>query len=146
MLAAMSERKEAGASEEPRLSDELDAFLRAQRRAYWVTLRRDGSPTAHPMGALYEDGRVLFTSYRKSAKNRNADRDPRKGERQRDQDHEDEPHVLIQEHEGRAFSAAPGSRDRHQREPDRDRSAREATRETPEPSSMLDDGRATPER
>jgi nitroimidazol reductase NimA-like FMN-containing flavoprotein (pyridoxamine 5'-phosphate oxidase superfamily) len=56
---------------------EVDAFLREQRRAYWVTLRSDGSPTAHPMGGLYEDGRLLFTSYRKSAKNRNAERDPR---------------------------------------------------------------------
>jgi hypothetical protein len=59
------------------LEREVDAFLQAHRRAYWVTLRRDGSPTAHPMGGLYEDGRLLFTSYRKSAKNRNVDRDPR---------------------------------------------------------------------
>jgi len=56
---------------------EVDTFLQKHRRAYWVTLRRDGSPTAHPMGGLYEDGKLLFTSYRKSAKNRNAERDPR---------------------------------------------------------------------
>jgi hypothetical protein len=67
-----------GAREEGLRSErEIDAFLQAHRRAYWVTLRRDGSPTAHPMGALYEDGRLLFTSYRESAKNRNVDRDPR---------------------------------------------------------------------
>ncbi|MBW2400292.1 MAG: pyridoxamine 5'-phosphate oxidase family protein [Deltaproteobacteria bacterium] len=71
--------EEGGAAREEGLRSELeiDAFLQAHRRAYWVTLRRDGSPTAHPMGALYEDGRLLFTSYRKSAKNRNVDRDPR---------------------------------------------------------------------
>jgi hypothetical protein len=62
---------------EAQRAQEVDAFLRNHDRAYWVTLRKDGSPTAHPMAGLHEDGRFLFTSYRKSAKNRNVDRDPR---------------------------------------------------------------------
>ncbi|MBW2422847.1 MAG: pyridoxamine 5'-phosphate oxidase family protein [Deltaproteobacteria bacterium] len=73
----MSEESGVGGGAAIPLEREVDAFLQAHRRAYWVTLRRDGSPTAHPMGGLYERGRLLFTSYRKSAKNRNVDRDPR---------------------------------------------------------------------
>jgi len=73
----MGEENGVGDEEAIELEREVDAFLQAHRRAYWVTLRQDGSPTAHPMAGLYEDGRLLFTSYRKSAKNRNVDRDPR---------------------------------------------------------------------
>lgn len=74
MAAADDDGNEARPARSTR---DLDAFLREHRRAYWATLRRDGSPTVHPMGSLYEDGKVLFTSYKKSAKNRNVDRDPR---------------------------------------------------------------------
>ncbi len=42
-----------------------------------MTLRPDGSPTVHPMTALWSGGRLVYNTYRKSAKARNAARDPR---------------------------------------------------------------------
>jgi len=55
----------------------VEAFLRKYNRTYWLTLRKDGSPTAHPMSGIYEEGRLAYTSYKRSIKNRNVDRDPR---------------------------------------------------------------------
>lgn len=56
---------------------EVDTLLSKFNRTYWVTLRKDGSPTAHPMSGLYEQSRLRYTSYKKSIKNRNIERDPR---------------------------------------------------------------------
>lgn len=65
------------------MSDEtpIDAAARAllakSRRSFLFTLRADGSPTAHPMTAQFEGRRLAFSTYRKSVKARNAQRDPR---------------------------------------------------------------------
>lgn len=61
----------------PPLAPEVEAFLAGSRRSVLVTLRPDGSPTAHPMTALCAGGRLAYNTYRKSAKARNAARDPR---------------------------------------------------------------------
>jgi len=61
----------------PPLAPDVAAFLAASRRSILVTLRPDGSPTAHPMTALCAAGRLAYNTYRKSAKARNAERDPR---------------------------------------------------------------------
>jgi hypothetical protein len=55
----------------------VEAFLAESGRGFLLTLRRDGSPTAHPMTALFVAGRLAYNTYRKSAKARNARRDPR---------------------------------------------------------------------
>lgn len=56
---------------------EVETFLASSGRAFLVTLRSDGSPTIHPMTALTSGGRLVYNTYRKSAKARNAARDPR---------------------------------------------------------------------
>ena len=55
----------------------LEAFLKANTRTFIITVRRDGSPTGHPMTGWYDDGRMRVTTYRKSHKTRNAQRDQR---------------------------------------------------------------------
>jgi len=60
----------------PLPSDALDQ-LHAHARSFLLTVRKDGSPTAHPMTALLDAGRLVFNTYRKSAKARNLERDPR---------------------------------------------------------------------
>src|ERR1700740_610318 len=47
------------------------------RRAFLIGLRDDGSPTCHPMVAVESEGEIAFNTYRKSAKTRNFQRDPR---------------------------------------------------------------------
>jgi general stress protein 26 len=59
------------------MPDDAAAFLARYSRAFLLTRRRDGSPTIHPMVAFFDDGRVTMTTYRKSAKARNVERDPR---------------------------------------------------------------------
>jgi PPOX class probable F420-dependent enzyme len=59
------------------LTAEVEAFLRAHTRTFLFTLRRDGSPTVHPMTGIYRDGALWFNTYRKSAKARNLERDGR---------------------------------------------------------------------
>ncbi len=61
----------------PPLSPEVEAFLAKSGRSFFVTQRADGSPTAHPMTALFSGGRLVYNTYRKSVKARNAQRDPR---------------------------------------------------------------------
>lgn len=56
---------------------DADEFLKSHTRTFLLTLRADGSPTAHPMVGLYNHGRISFSTYRKSAKTRNVQRDPR---------------------------------------------------------------------
>lgn len=65
------------ADSSPPLPTELRSFLTEHRRSFIVTLRRDGSPTAHAMTALDAGDALLFNTYRKSAKTRNIQRDPR---------------------------------------------------------------------
>jgi hypothetical protein len=66
-------------SDQPRppLPPDVEAFLASSGRSFLVTLRPDGSPTAHPMTALSAGGQLAYNTYRKSAKARNAARDPR---------------------------------------------------------------------
>jgi len=59
------------------LSPEVRALLEKSGRGFFVTLRPDGSPTIHPMTALYSEGRLVYNTYRKSVKAKNAARDPR---------------------------------------------------------------------
>jgi hypothetical protein len=59
------------------IPDDVAAFLARHTRAFLLTRRRDGSPTVHPMTAFLADGRMTMTTYRKSAKARNVERDPR---------------------------------------------------------------------
>jgi len=57
---------------------EVDAYLREQRRIILITIGPDGMP--HPMPMNYgvdEAGRVIFSTFRKSQKVRNVERDPR---------------------------------------------------------------------
>lgn len=61
------------------IPDDAAAFLARYTRAFLLTRRRDGSPTIHPMTAFFADGRVTMTTYRKSAKARNVERDARAG-------------------------------------------------------------------
>src|SRR5262245_3455254 len=59
------------------IPDDVAAFLSRHTRAFLVTRRRDGSPTIHTMTGFFADGRMTMTTYRKSAKARNVERDPR---------------------------------------------------------------------
>jgi len=57
------------------LAVDVTDFLAAHTRAFLLTRRRDGAPTIHPMTGFFADGRVVFNTYRKSAKTRNVERD-----------------------------------------------------------------------
>ena len=57
--------------------DDVARFLASHTRAFLLSRRRDGAPTIHPMTGFFADGRVVMTTYRKSAKARNVERDPR---------------------------------------------------------------------
>lgn len=59
------------------ISPGVEAFLRNHPRAFLLTLRRDGSPTGHPMTAIFRGGVLYFNTYRRSAKVKNIERDPR---------------------------------------------------------------------
>jgi Pyridoxamine 5'-phosphate oxidase len=56
---------------------DLEAHLSTQGRTFMATIRKDGSPTCHPMGTFYADGELYLNMYAKSAKHRNLSRDPR---------------------------------------------------------------------
>ncbi|HZQ57917.1 MAG TPA: pyridoxamine 5'-phosphate oxidase family protein [Acidimicrobiales bacterium] len=56
---------------------ELASFIESHRRAFLVTCTAQGTPTAHPMTLIPHDGVIYFNTYRKSAKVRNLERDPR---------------------------------------------------------------------
>jgi pyridoxine/pyridoxamine 5'-phosphate oxidase len=60
----------------PAANDGTIAFLRENRRAILITLRKDGSPTGHPMGAFFGVNGLFFNTYAKSAKARNIRRNP----------------------------------------------------------------------
>jgi hypothetical protein len=59
------------------IPDDVAAFLGRHTRIFLLTRRRDGAPTIHPMTAFFTEGRVTMTTYRKSAKARNVERDER---------------------------------------------------------------------
>jgi hypothetical protein len=59
------------------VSEDVAAFLREHTRTFLFTLRRDGSPTVHPMTGIYRDGALYMNTYRKSVKARNLMRDER---------------------------------------------------------------------
>jgi pyridoxamine 5'-phosphate oxidase-like protein len=61
------------------IPDDVAAFLARHTRVFLLTRRRDGAPTIHPMTGFFADGCVTMTTYRKSAKARNVERDPRAG-------------------------------------------------------------------
>lgn len=59
-------------------AEEVDAYLRAQRRIILVTNGADGMPHPVPMNyGVDDEGRILITSFRKGQKVRNLERDPR---------------------------------------------------------------------
>jgi PPOX class probable F420-dependent enzyme len=55
---------------------DLPSFIQSHRRAFLAT-RAAGGPTAHPMTLIPFEGAIYFNTYRKSAKVRNLERDPR---------------------------------------------------------------------
>jgi PPOX class probable F420-dependent enzyme len=58
--------------------EEVRAYLAAQRRIILVTNGLNGLPHAVPMNyGVDEEGRILITSFRKSQKVKNLERDPR---------------------------------------------------------------------
>jgi CTP:molybdopterin cytidylyltransferase MocA len=59
------------------LPGEVLEHLERSTRSFLFSLRKDGTPTAHAMSALVNGGALVFTTYRKSAKARNLERDPR---------------------------------------------------------------------
>ena len=56
---------------------DVAAFLASHTRTFLLTRRRDGAPTIHPMTAFFADARMTMSTYRKSAKARNVERDAR---------------------------------------------------------------------
>ncbi|MBM4406373.1 MAG: hypothetical protein FJ039_09380 [Chloroflexi bacterium] len=58
------------------LPPDVLAFVRANPRTFLISRRKDGSPTGHPMLCLIGEGRIQFSTYRKSAKVQNFQRDP----------------------------------------------------------------------
>ena len=59
------------------LPPDLRRFLQRNTRAFLFGLRKDGSPTGHPMTGIYAQTRLFVNTYRKSAKARNIVRDSR---------------------------------------------------------------------
>jgi nitroimidazol reductase NimA-like FMN-containing flavoprotein (pyridoxamine 5'-phosphate oxidase superfamily) len=59
-----------------RVPDDAAEFLEENRRTFMITLRKDGSPTAHPMASWFGPSLYLNT-YGASAKARNLERDDR---------------------------------------------------------------------
>jgi hypothetical protein len=59
------------------LPSDVERFVETEGRSFMVTRRRDGSPTCHPMGNFYAEGRFYLNMYVKSIKQRNLQRDPR---------------------------------------------------------------------
>lgn len=58
--------------------EEVHAYLGEQRRIILITIAADGMPHPMPMNyGLDDEGRVLMTTFRKSQKVRNVERDPR---------------------------------------------------------------------
>lgn len=58
------------------IGPEEDAFLRAHSRAFLLGTRADGSPTGWPMVALYPGGVLEFSTYGRSQKVKDFERNP----------------------------------------------------------------------
>jgi hypothetical protein len=58
-------------------SEDVAEFMRGSRRLFMITLRKDGSPTCHPMAGFYGGGALYLNMYRASAKAKNLGRDDR---------------------------------------------------------------------
>jgi hypothetical protein len=61
------------------IGSEEDAFLRANRRAFLLGLRADGSPTGWPMIGIYNGEAMEFSTYARSQKVRDFQRHPMAG-------------------------------------------------------------------
>ena len=57
--------------------EEIDAFLDSQRTVLFVTIRRDGSPVAHPVWFTRLGENIYVNTRSDSLKSRNVARDPR---------------------------------------------------------------------
>ncbi len=57
------------------IPDAEDAFMEKNQRCFMLTLRKDGSPTGHPMAGFYGGG-LWLNMYRVSQKAKNLFRDP----------------------------------------------------------------------
>ena len=55
---------------------DADDFMQQNGRTFMITLRKDGSPTAHPMAGFY-GGALYLNMYAASAKSKNLGRDER---------------------------------------------------------------------
>ena len=58
------------------IPEHVAEFMSNHRRTFMVTLRKDGSPTAHPMAGFF-GGSLYLNMYRASIKSRNLERDNR---------------------------------------------------------------------
>ena len=63
--------------DEAAISNDVAEFMRGTRRAFMITLRKDGSPTCHPMAGFYGGGALYLNMYRASVKAKNLGRDDR---------------------------------------------------------------------
>ena len=70
-------RKERRAAATEMTADEIDAFLESERTLVVVTLRKDGSPVAHPMWFAKLGPALYINTRRESLKTRNVSRDSR---------------------------------------------------------------------
>ncbi len=59
------------------IPEHIDQHISTNGRTFMVSLRRDGSPTCHPMARFYADRRYYLNMYASSAKHKNLERDPR---------------------------------------------------------------------
>ena len=60
-----------------KITQDLQEFLQTHTRTFLFSLRKDGSPTGHPMKPSYSEGALYFNTYRKAPKARNMFRDSR---------------------------------------------------------------------
>ncbi len=110
------------AKEIPLPPDVLE-FVRNNPRTFLLSRRKDGSPTGHPMLCLIGDGHIQFSTYRKSAKVLNFQRDSTTA------------CLVTAKHDAPAFKAALVRGHARIRE-----GAELPTRETPETSSWVSQG------
>ena len=63
--------------EDGTIPEDVAEFMRGSRRLFMATLRKDGSPTCHPMSGFYGGGALYLNMYAASAKAKNLGRDDR---------------------------------------------------------------------
>ena len=64
------------ADDRGKIAEDVGRFMSENGRTFMITLRKDGSPTAHPMAGFF-GGRLYLNTYGKSAKAKNLGRDDR---------------------------------------------------------------------